>query len=402
LLALQEWSPELRHAEETLSIAAESVANEAERALAQQLFYGVIRQLALLDFLIDSMIARTLDPPARNALRLGLFQLLFTRIPSHAAVHETVSRSGRAKPIVNAVLRRALREQETLSASLEQAPPWTRLSHPQPLFERWRQALGEPAAIALCEWNNRIPDLFVRLNGLRATAADLAPLLDRPEPVPEWPGMFKVRQLPKKALAGGLCYVQDPSTLMACDLLAPTPGDRVLDLCAAPGGKTAALAERMGDRGEIIACDSNPERLGRLESNMDRMGIRCVKPTRWNPLHEAEPTPEGQFDRILVDAPCSNSGVARRRVDVRWRLRDDEWARMATLQTALLRRALPLLRPGGALVYSTCSIEPEENEAVSHRTEFSETGYKLVAERTIFPPRDGFDGAYAARFERIS
>jgi 16S rRNA (cytosine967-C5)-methyltransferase len=192
--------------------------------------------------------------------------------------------------------------------------------------------------------------------------------------------------------------VQDPSTLTAVDVLDPQPGESVLDMCAAPGGKTTYIAQKMQNRGRIIAADSSGERLKRLAENCSRLGVNIVAPLRAGRLGGC--LRNAEFDRVLVDAPCSNTGVLRRRVDLRWRIEEKEIARLAALQEKLLATAARLTRPGGVLVYSTCSLEREENERVVERFSGQHPEFTLETTRSTFPPRDGVDGAFVARFRR--
>jgi len=198
----------------------------------------------------------------------------------------------------------------------------------------------------------------------------------------------------------GLCYVQDPSTLLACDLLAPQPGEQVLDACAAPGGKTTYLAQLMSNEGRIAACDTSSHRLKRLEENLERLGATCVEVVKCNWLEPDPPFEPGSFDRILLDAPCSNTGVIRRRVDVRWRLAADDFPRMQEKQFTILRNLVPLLKKGGTIVYSTCSLEPEENEKLTARVTAEIPELRFVESRQTLPYRDEIDGAFAAKFEK--
>jgi 16S rRNA (cytosine967-C5)-methyltransferase len=192
----------------------------------------------------------------------------------------------------------------------------------------------------------------------------------------------------------GWFYIQDPSTLLAPALLAPMPGETVLDLCAAPGGKTTALAALMQNQGKVLACDPAPARRELLRENVHRLGTTCVE-VRESISPDAAAT--ARFDKALVDAPCSNSGVLRRRVDLRWRVKPDELDRMRATQLDLLLRAAPRLRPGGALVYSTCSLEPEENENVIRDFLKRAPEFALETERRLAPFADAIDGAYVAR-----
>ena len=206
-----------------------------------------------------------------------------------------------------------------------------------------------------------------------------------------WPGLRSFQQ--------GLFYIQDPSTLLAVAELDPQPGESVLDLCAAPGGKTTYIAQRMQNRGRITAQDSQPERLELIRENCARLGVTCV---------EASVAPGGvlanpakKFDRILVDAPCSNTGVMRRRIDLRWRIQPEEIERLRTEQLAILTQAAPRLKPGGTLVYSTCSLEPEENTEVVKQFIAAHPQFKLEQERELLPFADAVDGAYVARMRTV-
>jgi 16S rRNA (cytosine967-C5)-methyltransferase len=190
----------------------------------------------------------------------------------------------------------------------------------------------------------------------------------------------------------GFFYVQDPGTLLAVNELDAQPGENILDLCAAPGGKTAYIAQRMQNRGHIAARDNQPERLNLVRENCARLGITCVE------FPDSGPAPP--FDRILVDAPCSNTGVLRRRVDLRWRIQPGEIERLRQTQQTLLEQAALQLKAGGTLVYSTCSLEPEENESVARDFLDGHADFKLERQRQLLPFADGVDGAYVARMRK--
>ena len=369
-----------------------------DRALFMELFYGVIRFQRSLDFLIGKLREEEPDVRTQQALRLGIYQLLQTRIPQHAAVNETVNTAGRSRALVNAVLRRYLREEKELRKSLDGAPVGVRLSHPEVLVTRWTRQFGESDTARLCEWNNRPADILVRVNELKVSAGELM-RAGGAEPVETHPLMLKMERLPIPWIVSGLCYVQDPSTLMACEMLAPQPGERVLDACAAPGGKTSYLAQLMKNEGQIVACDVSAERLARMRENLDRLSVSNVEVKKADWL-QAPPQEEENFDRILLDAPCSNTGVIRRRVDVRWRLRGDDFTRMPGVQMELIKNLAGLLKPGGALVYSTCSMEPEENDEVVRRVALEAPGLQFRKAQRTLPFRDNVDGAFAALFTR--
>ena len=404
LRALGRWREGKEFADQIVNrLLSESSLSTADRGFALELFYGTLRNLSLLDFWIGKLRSTSLEPMARDLVRLGLYQLFLLATPPHAAVFETVVLAPlRARKLINALLRRAQREQMALSTAADAEPLATRFSTPAFLIERWTRQFGVEATLALCQWNNRPAPIYVRINRLRTTTDEF---------LRRHPGSFV---LPGKknflgltnttALAEtGDAYIQDPSTALACELLQPAPGETVLDACAAPGGKTAYLAEMMSNAGEIVAVDADPGRLHRLQENLSRLGVNNARAVRCNWLDEKsirEAQFEAQsFDRILVDAPCTNTGVIRRRVDVRWRLRPSDFERMPRQQLAILDAVRPLLKPGGSLVYSTCSLEPEENEQVLGAFLRAHPDFRLTTQGESLPFREQFDGAYAAKLQ---
>jgi 16S rRNA (cytosine967-C5)-methyltransferase len=402
LRALTEWQRGKHFADEILDqLNDRNRLEPRDRAWLREAFFGTIRHLSQLDFFIDRLRQGELDATTRAVLRLGFFQLFHMRAPAHAVVNETVDLASRARGLVNAILRRALREQLDLELALQSAPDAIRLSHPEFLIRRWEEQFGRGAMIALCEANNRPAEVYVRANGLKVTAGELARSVPGAEKVEFHPKAVRTPRLPISWLRGGLCYVQDPSTLISCDLVDPQPGEQVLDACAAPGGKTTYLAELMDNRGHIIACDLWPSRLEFVQRNVRRLGIRNTHPVVADLMKENPMLKRNSFDRILLDAPCSNTGVIRRRVDVRWRLTEEDFIRMPEQQFALLRRVADLLKPGGVLVYSTCSLEREEDEEVVQRALKEIKGLKLDKERRTKPWEEGVDGAYAAKLIKL-
>jgi len=399
--ALLTWQRGSHFADEILDDLFEHEQPSAHtRAWTREVLFGLIRHLAEIDFIIDRLRQGEIDADTRVLLRLGIYQLWHMRIAEHAAVNETVNLAGRARGFVNAILRRALRERDALDNALAKAPAHIRLSHPEFLIRRWAEQFGEEAALALCAINNEPSEVYVRANGLRATATELAQSVPGAEVSPFHPKAVRTPRLPDSWLSGGMCYVQDPSTLIACDMLDPQPADQVLDACAAPGGKTTYLAELMNGQGHIIACDLWKSRVEFLQRNIRRLGIRNTQPIVADLMKPHELLKPASFDRILLDAPCSNTGVIRRRVDVRWRLSEEDFVRMPQHQFALLRRMVELLKPGGVLVYSTCSLEREEDEQVIERALRELPGLTCTEQRRTRPWIDRVDGAFAARIER--
>ncbi len=371
----------------------------ADAALLHNIVLAVIRNLSLLDRWTASLSSgRHLDHRARDLLRTGLAQLLLIDIAPHAAVNETVAVAGKAKGLVNAVLRRASREKASLLAAAEAMPLPIRCSHPDWLVKRWITAFGAEAAGKMCAWNQQPAETFVRPNRLHPDSAAIAPAPGQPH---RGDGFIRCPLPPRDWLASGAAYAQDPSTAIAPRLLAPQPGERILDACAAPGGKTALIAELMDNRGIIIAADASPSRLKRLRENLGRLRADIAAVHQHDLLSE-KPPPWGSepFDRILLDVPCSNTGVMRRRVDVRWRLQKEDFIKLAGNQLKLLHKAAALLKPGGSLVYSTCSIDAEENRGVVDAFLQTSPAFTLAAEQFSFPPDTRMDGAYAALLAR--
>jgi 16S rRNA (cytosine967-C5)-methyltransferase len=395
---------------------ASAALSGPDRGLCQELVYGVVRWQAALDWLIArKTVGRTQKPMLQNLLRLGLYQLFWLeRIPDHAAVHEAVELArhggfGSQSGFVNAVLRGYAREKEptrALLADLKTREPAVGWSHPAWLVERWTARWGAAHAARLMEWNNAPPSTFARVNTLRTEAGKLL-VQWRDENVDydfvrrDWLEenlVFELKAHPPLHLLPsfkqGCFYIQDPSTLLAVHELDPQPAERVLDLCAAPGGKLTAMAQAMSNQGTLAAHDTSAERLKLVEENCSRLGVTCARPM---PAAELDAPPAAPFDKVLVDAPCSNTGVMRRRVDLRWRIRAEEIERLRAAQVDLLRQAARLTRRGGALIYSTCSLEPEENGAVVEQFLREHSEFKLARERQLLPFVDGVDGAYVAR-----
>jgi 16S rRNA (cytosine967-C5)-methyltransferase len=389
------------YASDLLHAALGARIKPTDAALATELTMGVLRWRRLLDFLLDrhlkSPVAR-LDLPVALALRIGLYQLRFLdKIPARAAVNESVemvklARKSSAAPLVNAVLRRAAAE-ATLPEEKFQLPglaPAERLgilhSHPTWMVERWLARLGEPATLALLRANNASPRLSCAVHDPSqrdAVLGELEKLGARIEPGSLLASAFSVRGASPShtdAFRTGQISIQDEASQAVPLLLSVQPGDRVLDLCAAPGGKTPPLARAAGPRGLVVATDLHAHRLAAMRAQLERLAPAQphlpLSPVHLVQLDAALPlpfcgaaggaaeSPHRGFDRILVDAPCSGTGTLARHPEIRWRLDPAHLGELHKLQVQILRMALAQLAPGGRLVYSTCSLEPEENEAV--------------------------------------
>lgn len=398
-------------------VLATAGLSPADRGLCQELVFGVVRWQAALDWLIARKTqGRTQKPALQDLLRLGLYQIFWLdRIPDHAAVHETVEMAkhggfGPQAGFINAILRSYLREAEetrTALADLKRTQPALGWSHPEWLVKRWQERFGDENTQRLLEWNNTPPKTFARVNTLKTDPGKLVEQwrdenVDYDFVTREWIGenlVFELKSHPPltmlESFRRGWFYIQDPSTLLAVRELDPQPGEDILDLCAAPGGKTTYVAQLMNNQGRIVAHDIAPDRLKLIEENRTRLGLTCVATAS-----TLDPRPSA-FDRVLVDAPCSNTGVLRRRVDLRWRIQPAEIARLRATQLALLRQAAKQLKPGGRLIYSTCSLELEENSEVVKQFLAAEAGFRLESERELTPGKDAVDGAFIARLVRL-
>ncbi|HZO49135.1 MAG TPA: transcription antitermination factor NusB [Gaiellaceae bacterium] len=340
------------YADRALPAAVEGL-DERDRALARRLAFGAVQRLRTLDFAIETLgrrpVAR-LDPPVRAALRLGAYQLGFLDgVPRYAAVNESVelvraAGLARAVPFANAVLRRLADGIAPLLASLpERTPEEAALRHSYPdwVARAWWRDLGREGALALMRAQNEPPEVAVRL--VRGTVEGT--------PDPALPGAWVVERVDEAAVAEGRVWPQSRGSQLAGLAVGSRPGERVLDLCAAPGGKATMLA------GEVVAVEVNDARARELEQNVRRLGAERVRVVRAD--GRALPPELTGFDRALVDAPCSGLGVLASRPDLRWRARP-----LPGLQLELLRAAAERVRPGGTVVYSVCTVNRDESEAV--------------------------------------
>lgn len=388
------------------------------RAVLYEMVYGTIRRYRTLQWIINRYAKQPPTPPIEAALLIGLYQVLYMNsVPDHAAINETVGtvKSGKnrhAAPFVNGLLRNVQRNRTQLEQALKKQPVGIRRSHPDLLIERWTHRYGPEKTDILCEWNNQIPDLVIHINTLQTNLSDLtarmkdAGINASPHPAAPQnclviPHGIRVVDLP--GFLEGHFTVCDPATTASVALLAAQPGERILDACAAPGGKTMLIAQQMQDRGNIVAADVSTNRLARVEQNAKRLGLHCISPVTanaCNPNAMKQLTKEGLFERILLDVPCTNTGVLRRRVDARWRFSNDLLTGALETQIAILNAASQVLAPSGTLVYSTCSLEPEEGADLLHKWLQSHDEFRITGERIHFPPDCGTDGIYAARLER--
>jgi 16S rRNA (cytosine967-C5)-methyltransferase len=384
--------------------AAKNSLSKQDRALLQSIVSAVLRNRRLLDHWIAQLRRGKLDHETRDILRVGLAQLLILGIADHAAVNETVN-CGKApvRGLINAVLRQCIARRKSLLEELDNLSPALRYSHPDWLWKRWKKSFGAEKAAQILEWDNQPAITYGRVNPLHPDAAATVAAYEHATPVENVEGFYVIEGSPPgEWMKRGLVYIQDPATRHCVDLLAPQPGECILDACAAPGGKAAMIAAMMHNEGEIICTDSNEKRLPRLERNLQNLGISIAKVQ----AHDwTEPAPEqwhGKFDAILLDIPCSNTGVIRRRLDVRWRLQSETITSLIETQRSILKNALPCLKKEGRMVYSTCSIDTEENHDLIAAFIKEHANWHIDKEHQALPYRDHTDGAYAARLSQDS
>lgn len=401
-----------------------------DRALCHELVMGVLRRQLWLDRLIEHYANRKvaeLDAAVVVALRLGLYQLRFlSRVPASAAVNESVNlvhsaRLRSAGGLVNAVLRRATREPEVDPTS-NIDDPLERLSvatsHPEWLIQRWTEAFGAEETEAFARANNEPAPIAFRVVNNRAIEADVCERLRQSgaELVPSkiTPGAWRVTgagTLLSELVAAGQVYLQDEASQLVAGLLDARPGQRVLDLCAAPGSKTTHIADLTKDSALIVAADRHNHRLNTVVTSAQSQGLRSIQCVELDGL-QSLPFAESSFDRVLLDAPCSGTGTLRRNPEIRWRISPADIQDLSGRQQQLLFNAARAVRPGGRLIYSTCSVEPDENEAVvnaflennqtftpAHLSLDSSLLTSSGAART-WPHREGTDGFFICAFAR--
>ena len=412
-----------------------------DRALVTELVYGVLRWQGRLDWIIDQQIEikpDNVDLTVRVILRLAVYQLLFLdRIPAAAAVHEAVELTKASQPkhvvrFVNGVLRTISRKSKTLKKAEPGGSEEHRLailySYPIWLVQRWLIRLGSEETESLCQASNQIPPTTVRVNTLKTTVPamvasfkDLGFLVEPGKFVPETLHLRSIRTdlSSLDQYEGGNFQVQDEASQLVAHLLQPQPGERILDACAGLGAKSTHLAQLMENQGEIIALDKQGWKLTRLSENAQRLAVSCIEPVEMDVL-ELKPTEkEHSYERILLDAPCTGLGVIRRNPDIKWKVKQKDFRRLHLVQKKMLAKLAPLLKPGGVLLYATCTVSEEENEETVHDFLAEHPEYQLESARPYLPPgsvdvvdrsgavqtwpqRHGVDGFYAARLRRIN
>jgi 16S rRNA (cytosine967-C5)-methyltransferase len=398
---------------------ARSGLDERDRTLATELAYGTLRHVPDLDEAIGARAARSIarmTPGARAALRLGAYQLLHTRIPAHAAVGETVGLVvPRERGFVNAILRRLAKEPPNAPVGRDDRAFDLRTGMaPWAIAELRKLLAPEEVERAALAFGERGP-LSLRVNTCRTTVDSAMETLRKKGLEPEvggtHPECIQLRGGDPTSLPGwddGWFTVQDQASAFVVETLAPEAGDLVFDACAAPGGKTAFIACRIGKEGRIVAGDIHPDRIARISAVLERLGHRALVLGQ----DATRPAVRGPFDRVLVDAPCSGIGAARRRPELLWRAGREELSRLAKLQVSIAAAGADLLRPGGRLVYSVCTFPRAETDAASdaiirHRPDLipietpGPAGADPALRHRLWPHRHGTDGMFVAAFDKV-
>ncbi len=392
-------------------------ADVKDRAFVMEMVYGIARWRRLLDGVITILSSRQPDAQLRPYLLVGIYQIFkMGSVATHAAVYETVEAAKKggldyAAGFLNAVLRRALREKEELIQRIAQADLGTRESHPDILVRRWTENFGLNGTKRLCKNNNKRPQVVLHPDSSKVSMDDFKCDLIaaeikfnahpfNPDSFIELSHGVRVPDIP--GFAEGKFSVQDPSTSEAVELLDPQPGEFVLDACAAPGGKMALIAGKMQDKGLLVAMDLHEDRLEVVRKNIDRLKLTSVKVIQGDAGNGRQDDIDGhtEFDKVLIDVPCTNTGVIRRRPDARWRFSEDRLDRLIKTQWAILCSMSRFVKPGGLLVYSTCSLEPEEGRLLIKHWLSKKNPFEMEKEVELFPPDTGTDGVYAVALRK--
>ena len=392
-------------------------AEENVSRFLTELVAGTVRWRRTLEWITGRYLRRRPSRALQACLMTGVYQMFFMdSVPDYAAV-STVTAAARhfagegGARLVNAVLRRVQNDRAIIWKELEQQPPPIRLSHPDHLWRRWAARWGEESAEALCVWNNQRPYLTLRVRTSRTSLCGFLERLKRhsidAEPHPFSPDEFLLlrSQGAISLLPGyqrGEFVVQDPSARVAVDLLDPQSGERILDACAAPGGKTIMIADRTGGRAQITAVDRYEDRMKVLKANLTRCGLSGIALFQLDltSARAGEWLKEGAFDRVLLDVPCTNTGVIRKHPDVKWSWSESRLRRTLLLQERLLDAVARTVASGGRLVYSTCSLEVEENQKMVEKFLAAHSDFALEEIRSTFPPETQTDGVFAAAMKR--
>ena len=379
--------------------------NDIDRRFCTELIYGTVKAGKSIDWIISQYVNRSLkkiDPKVLSILRIGMYQIFFLdRVPNSAAVNESVELAKKinlsSSKFVNAVLRSAVREPDKAKFPTDDSAESIalRMFHPKWLIEHWIKQFGIEVTKKLCEIDNTQPPLTLRTNTLKITREELIAKLQQ-QNINALPSKLvddgivcnNITALDSlKELQLGFCQVQDESSMLVAHELNPESGEFVIDCCAAPGGKTTHIAELMQNTGHVLAFDIHEHKIDQIKSNASRLGIKIVEAMQLD-AREIGNKFRGKADRILVDAPCSGLGVLRRKADLRWKKTPDELKALPSLQLEILNSAATALKQGGTLIYSTCTLEYEENEGVINKFISKHSDFNLEHAKTLFPHID--------------
>lgn len=421
-------------------LLAKSDLDGRDKRLVCQLVYGVIRRKNTLDWIIEKFSSKKnaffgLSNRIKNILRLGIYQLVFLeKIPAYAVVNESVelAKIGGKKSqagFVNGILREFERNISNLKFPEIEADPIEHISitysHPEWLVKKWVDEFGFDETVALCKVNNSVPPIVLRINELKVTVKECLDML-RDEGIDYRKSRFFDYVVIVKAVEGevsrlyeldifkkGYFILQDEASLFASVALDPVKGEKVLDLCASPGGKSTHLAQLMDNEGDIISVDISKEKLALIEENIERLGVNIIETIKGD-VKNLKGFWKGEVDKILLDVPCSNTGVLRRRIEAKWRLKEKDLKAFQNNQLAMLNSASDFVKYGGVIVYSTCSITKEEGEEVIEKFLSKKGGFEVepidgFKDKEIvtkdgflrtYPHKDGIDGVFVAKIRR--
>lgn len=401
-----------------------------DRGLLTELTYGTLQQRMTLDYYLEPFVRGKLDKWVRELLRLSVYQIVYlTKIPPHAVVHEAVEiakKRGhkRIAPTVNGILRNVLRQGVRSLDDLKDGIAKTAIetSHPEWLIKRWTEQFGEQEAAIMAHENNSPAAMTLRVNTAKTTVEEAVALLEsegievRPgEVVPECIISVNGNPAGTQAYKKGYITIQDESSMLPAIALQVSPGMKVLDMCAAPGGKTTHIAELMKDKGEVYAHDLHDHKLALINANAERLGLSSIEAKSGDSRKLTDIYPLSSFDRILVDAPCSGLGVIRRKPEIKYNKTEADFTGLTEIQAELLDTATELLKPDGLIVYSTCTVEYEENQGTVKRfmqrhpdmeqvplTQWQDNAKLAIQDDMlqVLPQHFGSDGFFIAAFRK--
>lgn len=398
------------------------------RGLLTEITYGTLQHQMTLDYYLEPFLKGKVEPWVKTLLRMSLYQIVYLdRIPSHAVVHEAVEIAkrrghGGVASLVNGVLRsvqrNGVRSFNTIADPIEKISIET--SHPAWMIKRWAEQFGLEKTREMALENNKTPDQTVRVNTVRATVEEAIEMLEsegleavRSDIIPECLVVTNGQPARTTTFEKGFITIQDESSMLPSYALQLEPGMKVLDMCAAPGGKSTHIAEKLNNKGELYSMDLHPHKVKLIQESADRLGHSVIETGVGDGKKSVERFGKEQFDRVLVDAPCSGLGVIKRKPDIKYTKKEEDFNRLQEIQIELLDQAAELLKPGGILVYSTCTVDNMENRGTAERFlkkhPEMETiqaslpdalGVKHTGFVQIFPQDFGSDGFFIAAFRK--